>query len=526
MSIVTRTVRVRDREPNMHQSENNSSQNSKRRTTGGIRPGGLSQELHDTYLIQHRHKFSDYLEVVDIVGKGRGVRALQPIEEHMYIDVPGKMWCIPKAGHAASKNFRQHGAQFLRDYPHLLGKVAGLHNPSAHPSPPLGRKILLEDVYANIFKRNQWSYNGGNVVSVDTGSMFNHSCALTRPKPDFVSGHEPPTEFYVQIPGNLTIQAGDEVCFSYLNEADLRLDVHARRHLIWDTWGFLCKCERCLFELQETTDDELLCRACHKDTQGEHSDHPTVFGGRTDDLCGMPFIIAHDEGCVEKGLRGVVLSRIHDPLNNDIVSGYNVEFDGDASDDNETNKVMECHKMHECVERAYAMSTCEIPCPNFRPPSIEITTQPPPSLHEQVVNGFKWTEYGLEEPNVGRELQNTALSKALSYTTEFTQEEWDDFGIDNLQSDDYIKVHCSALYSYFVPVPFAVNHATVDEIESLEQLETRMKNDVNNAVADTACDAVAPLAYFNMDHLSQTASRTSEPSREIYFSVPHSTHTP
>ena len=54
-------------------------------------------------------------------------------------------------------------------------------------------------------------------------------------------------------------------------------------------------------------------------------------------------------------------------------------------------------------------------------------------------SGLRWASVGLTKPAQGQELSNNVLSASLQSKTEFTQREWDNFGVKDLRSDDYIK---------------------------------------------------------------------------------------
>lgn len=54
-------------------------------------------------------------------------------------------------------------------------------------------------------------------------------------------------------------------------------------------------------------------------------------------------------------------------------------------------------------------------------------------------SGLRWTVAGRTKPAQGRELSNNVLSASLQSKTEFTQEQWDAFGVRDLRDDDYIK---------------------------------------------------------------------------------------
>jgi len=53
--------------------------------------------------------------------------------------------------------------------------------------------------------------------------------------------------------------------------------------------------------------------------------------------------------------------------------------------------------------------------------------------------GLKWQDAGSHEPSVGLKITHAALESALTSKTEFTQDEWDAFGIPDLHIHSYIK---------------------------------------------------------------------------------------
>jgi hypothetical protein len=62
--------------------------------------------------------------------------------------------------------------------------------------------------------------------------------------------------------------------------------------------------------------------------------------------------------------------------------------------------------------------------------------------------GLRWNETGATRPIEGRELTCPELSKALRSKTQFSQHEWDAFGIRDLRDDDFVK---SGDNKYFKP---------------------------------------------------------------------------
>ncbi len=67
-----------------------------------------------------------------------------------------------------------------------------------------------------------------------------------------------------------------------------------------------------------------------------------------------------------------------------------------------------------------------------------------PSQPKEVVfkvvtlSGRKWQKAGDEKPPKGRNLEHADLAKALGHKTEFTEREWEAFGIKDLDKDDFI----------------------------------------------------------------------------------------
>ena len=54
-------------------------------------------------------------------------------------------------------------------------------------------------------------------------------------------------------------------------------------------------------------------------------------------------------------------------------------------------------------------------------------------------SGLKWVKVGTNRPTQGRELINVKLQNALTGQTEFGQEEWNSFHVDDLSLDDFIR---------------------------------------------------------------------------------------
>ena len=57
----------------------------------------------------------------------------------------------------------------------------------------------------------------------------------------------------------------------------------------------------------------------------------------------------------------------------------------------------------------------------------------------KAASGLKWRKAKSEKPSNGQELMNEKLAEALATKTEFTQAEWDAFGIEVLHMDHFIQ---------------------------------------------------------------------------------------
>ena len=69
----------------------------------------------------------------------------------------------------------------------------------------------------------------------------------------------------------------------------------------------------------------------------------------------------------------------------------------------------------------------------------------------QDASGLKWREKGSEKPHKGIELVNAELSKALQQKAEFTQDEWKQFGVEDLSAATFIEVGGTSGTKYFQP---------------------------------------------------------------------------
>lgn len=65
-----------------------------------------------------------------------------------------------------------------------------------------------------------------------------------------------------------------------------------------------------------------------------------------------------------------------------------------------------------------------------------------------VASGLKWVSIGSTRPSSGKEIEDTALKSALKHKSTFTQEEWEQFGINDLRTHHFIK---SGYNVYFKP---------------------------------------------------------------------------
>jgi hypothetical protein len=68
-------------------------------------------------------------------------------------------------------------------------------------------------------------------------------------------------------------------------------------------------------------------------------------------------------------------------------------------------------------------------------------------------SGLKWTNAGTAQPTQGRKIDNSSLAKTLTSKTDFSQEEWDLFGIQDLHFHDFIKSDSGVYFKPAVAQP-------------------------------------------------------------------------
>jgi hypothetical protein len=86
--------------------------------------------------------------------------------------------------------------------------------------------------------------------------------------------------------------------------------------------------------------------------------------------------------------------------------------------------------------------------------------------------GLNWEKTGEKKPTAGRELEVPKLVGALKSKTQFTKEEWNDFGISDLRYDDYIEVG----NAYFKPGFSYEFLMTSREVDIYVELKTETGN--------------------------------------------------
>jgi hypothetical protein len=86
-----------------------------------------------------------------------------------------------------------------------------------------------------------------------------------------------------------------------------------------------------------------------------------------------------------------------------------------------------------------------------------------------ITSSFSWREISDTQPTNGRKLANVDLAEALRDKHEFTQQEWDKFGIVDLRTDDFIK----SGESFFQPA--AINLEELER-ETLEGMNSELQN--------------------------------------------------
>ena len=73
---------------------------------------------------------------------------------------------------------------------------------------------------------------------------------------------------------------------------------------------------------------------------------------------------------------------------------------------------------------------------------------------QAAASGLRWKNIGDSRPMEGRELKNPELANALQTKTEFTPDEWDDFGIGDVRENDFVN----SRNTYFTPAPPKKNY--------------------------------------------------------------------
>ena len=73
---------------------------------------------------------------------------------------------------------------------------------------------------------------------------------------------------------------------------------------------------------------------------------------------------------------------------------------------------------------------------------------------QAAASGLRWKNIGDSRPMEGRELKNPKLANALQTKTEFTPDEWDDFGIGDVRENDFVN----SRNTYFTPAPPKKNY--------------------------------------------------------------------
>jgi hypothetical protein len=102
-------------------------------------------------------------------------------------------------------------------------------------------------------------------------------------------------------------------------------------------------------------------------------------------------------------------------------------------------------------------------------------------------SGLKWVADGNTEPSTGEALTNEKLSAALLRQADFTQEEWDAFGIKNLLRIHFIK----SGDTYFKPVDADAVTLKVERWpeEAVDKLPDRNRCRCRRPLADTMEEA-------------------------------------
>ena len=168
------------------------------------------------------------------------------------------------------------------------------------------------------------------------------------------------------------------------------------------------------------------------------------FDGYTFGDCGYstftPFFFIFIKTMCELMILNLLVGLILDNLSM-IMSSVDHHDTANWSNGASRNQIQQCAAVFE----RYDAGTGKIPLTCIH--AIMQHLPQPLGFRAKPVLGLRWLEIGKDKPTDGRNLKNVELAEAMLHKTEFTQQEWDKFGINDLQAGDFVK----SGDSYFMP---------------------------------------------------------------------------
>ena len=129
--------------------------------------------------------------------------------------------------------------------------------------------------------------------------------------------------------------------------------------------------------------------------------------------------------------------------------------------------------------------------------------------------GLKWLKIGHSETTNGQELANSTLAEALTRKTEFTQGEWDAFGVQGLDMNHFVESGGSC----FKPAPFLLESRIDEAVQTVIDLALR-----TTAAFEIICRDVQPsgLKWLKAGDTKPATGRNLENS-ELAEALTHKT---
>lgn len=113
---------------------------------------------------------------------------------------------------------------------------------------------FIDKLYDDIFETSGSFINNEGVAIFSLQSTCNHSC-IPNAEPEYLHNSSRLTLVALK-----DIQAGEEICISYLEECDRDRSRHSRQKLLKENYVFICNCEKCLMQCDDsdcTSEEEM-----------------------------------------------------------------------------------------------------------------------------------------------------------------------------------------------------------------------------------------------------------------------------